>query len=145
MAILEESFSAVLRCPPLSHTAKQGHDEVVKILGARHDVEVNSKDLYGRSLLFYAARYRAVHNRSQGSIVFPDDHIMSLNFPQALRYILYATGYNFPKRRQNAASIRLITGEGQRGHKVDVSFSCITMSAHYLFPQQNNMRVTGRS
>ena len=66
----------VLCRPPLSHTAEQGLDEVVKILGARHDVEVNSKDVYGHSLLFYATRYHAVHNRSQGSIVFPDDHIM---------------------------------------------------------------------
>ena len=66
----------VLRHPPLSHTAEQGLDEVVKILGAQHDVEVNSKDVYGHLLLFYTTRCHAVHNRSQGSIVFPDDHIM---------------------------------------------------------------------
>ena len=35
----------VLCHPPLSHTAEQGLDEVVKILGARHDVKVNSKDV----------------------------------------------------------------------------------------------------
>ena len=45
-------------------------------------------------------------------MVLPDDHIMSLNFHQALRYILNTTGYNFPKRRQKIASIRLLAGKG---------------------------------
>ena len=42
---------------PLSYTAKEGHEPVVKILVTRDDIEVNTKDDHGRSPLFYAAEH----------------------------------------------------------------------------------------
>ena len=42
---------------PLLYIAGNGHEAVVKILVARDDIEVNTKDQDGRSLLSYAAEW----------------------------------------------------------------------------------------